>query len=86
MTFEYFAPEAKQVTLAGTFNNWDVGKLLLKKNKSGRWTLDMDLQPGRYEYRFLVDGQWQNDQRPVSCVCNSFGTSNSVLEVSKSTN
>ena len=85
VTFEYFAPEAKQVYLAGTFNNWNTGTTALRKEKSGRWQIEMALQPGKYEYRYLVDGSWQNDQRPVGCVKNSFGGSNCVLEVPKTT-
>ncbi len=83
VTFEYFAPEARKVCLAGSFNDWDPSQTTLKKEKSGRWTVDVSLKPGTYEYRYLVDGSWQNDQRPVACVRNPYGSSNCILEVSK---
>lgn len=83
VTFEFFAPEARQVTLAGTFNNWNTAETVLKKEKSGRWKVEVALPPGRYEYRYLVDGSWQNDQRPVACVKNAYGSSNCILEVPK---
>lgn len=83
VTFEYFAPEARQVILAGSFNNWNTQEVTLKKEKSGRWKVELDLTPGRYEYKYLVDGSWQNDQKPVACVRNPYGSSNSVVEVSK---
>ena len=78
--FEFFAPEAKQVQLAGDFNSWDPQKTPLKKDRDGKWRASLSLPSGRYEYRFFVDGGWQNDQRPVECVPNAFGTWNCVLE------
>ena len=79
--FEYFAPQAKQVQLGGTFNNWDPAKTPFKKNGEGKWKASLELPTGRYEYRYLVDNAWQNDQRPVECVPNTFGSWNCVLVV-----
>jgi 1,4-alpha-glucan branching enzyme len=79
--FEYFAPQAKQVQLAGTFNDWNPSRTELKKDRSGTWRITLLLAPGKYEYRYLVDQSWQNDQRPVECVPNVFGTWNCVVEV-----
>ncbi|MBI4367945.1 MAG: isoamylase early set domain-containing protein [Candidatus Omnitrophica bacterium] len=80
--FEFYAPLAQKVAVAGTFNDWDIAQYLLKKGAEGRWSLKIELKPGRYEYRYLVDGSWQNDQRPAVCVPNAFGTWNCVIEVS----
>jgi hypothetical protein len=57
----------------------------MKKDKKGRWTKIVTLAPGRYEYKFLVDGEWQNDPNNDQVVHNSFGTLNNQLtvEVSK---
>ena len=79
--FEYFAPQAKRVTVAGTFNQWHPTETLLKKDRKGNWKITLTLTPGRYEYRYRVDGSWQNDQRPVECVPNAFGAWNCVTEV-----
>ncbi len=81
IVFEFYAPSAKQVAVAGTFNSWNSTTHLLKKNSEGSWRLTIELKPGRYEYRYLVDGNWQNDQRPVACVPNAFGSWNCILEV-----
>ncbi len=80
--FEFYAPLAQDVRLAGTFNNWDASKHRLKKDSDGRWHLTLKLKTGRYEYRYMVDGNWENDQRPGACVPNAFGTWNCVVEVS----
>lgn len=80
--FEFYSPSAEEVRVAGTFNNWDASKHRLKKDSSGYWRLTLKLNVGRYEYRYLVDGNWENDQRPGACVPNAFGTWNCIVEVS----
>ena len=79
--FEYFAPNANKVELASTFNNWNPEKTPLQKEEEGKWKVSLDLKPGRYEYRYRVDGEWQNDQRSAQCVPNIYGTWNCVIEV-----
>lgn len=79
--FVYFAPQAKEVFVAGNFNDWNAANTPLKKNKKGEWSVSLKLAPGRYEYRYLVDGSWQNDQRPVECMPNAFGSWNCVIQV-----
>ena len=39
----------------------------------------LKLMPGRYEYRFLVDGDWQNDPHCTTFVPNPYGSENCVL-------
>ncbi len=81
VNFEFYAPLAKQVRLAGDFNGWNASKCPLKKQKDGHWTAALNLKPGSYQYRYQVDGNWENDQRPVKVVPNAFGTWNCVIEV-----
>jgi hypothetical protein len=44
----------------------------------GTWRISLALNPGQYEYRFFVDGEWQNDPNGGPFVENPFGTSNSL--------
>jgi len=76
--FEFLAPEAQEVYLAGDFNNWDINANPMKKDKKGLWKTTVSLKPGRYEYRFLVDGNWENDPSCCDCVPNEFGSQNCV--------
>jgi len=76
--FEFVAPDAQKVYLAGDFNNWDTSASLMKKDKKGIWKATVTLKPGRYEYRFLVDGNWENDPSCAGCVSNEFGSQNCV--------
>lgn len=73
------APEAQSVLLAGDFNSWNPEANPLKKASNGLWKTNINLSPGRYEYRFLVDGQWQNDPGCESYAANPFGEDNCVI-------
>lgn len=83
VVFEFYAPQAEKVELAGSFNNWQPQQTPLKKDRSGKWKAELYLPAGRHEYRFLVDGTWQNDQKPVECIPNPFGSWNCVLKIAK---
>ena len=82
ITFRFFAPLSLKVEIAGTFNDWDSSKGSLKKDAHGHWSGAFELKPGRYEYRFVVDGNWENDQDNREIVPNYLGTFNNVLIVS----
>ena len=86
--FSCHAPEAGIVYLAGTFNDWDPVATPLTRRADGTWAVALDLPPGRYEYKFVVDGRWCCDpgckepsESCPKCVPNSFGTMNRVVEV-----
>jgi 1,4-alpha-glucan branching enzyme len=78
---KFYAPQAKRVSLAGNFNNWDTKMFTAKKDSKGSWAVKVSLKPGKYEYKFFVDGAWINDPHCHACVANSFGTQNCTLEV-----
>ena len=80
--FSLDAPQAKEVFLAGDFNDWNKEKHPLKKNAKEVWEKTAMLFPGRYEYKFLVDGQWESDPENHQTCRNCFGTRNSVINVS----
>ncbi len=79
--FKLYAPQAKCVSLAGSFNNWDTKVNNIKKDLKGNWSTKISLEPGKYEYKFFVDGSWQNDPSCVACEANAFGSQNCVVEV-----
>lgn len=81
--FSLYAPDARAVYVAGTFNHWDPARTLLRTDKHGHWKIEMVLQPGRYEYRFVVDGVWTNDPRAREASINEFGGTNSVLVIAQ---
>ena len=79
--FRLYAPQAKKVILAGSFNSWDTKKISAKKDSKGNWIVKVNLPTGKHEYKFFVDGSWWNDPQCTSCVRNSFGSSNCLIEV-----
>jgi len=81
VTFKISAPDAKDVRLAGNFNSWDASSANLKKSRNGIWKRELALKSGRYEYKYLVDGQWQRDPLNNLFVANIFGSENSVIEL-----
>jgi 1,4-alpha-glucan branching enzyme len=83
INFKFYAPQAKKVEVGGDFNNWKANKTPLTKDATGNWKASLKLKNGRYQYRYLVDGVWQNAQEPVECVPNAFGSWNCIIEVAK---
>jgi 1,4-alpha-glucan branching enzyme len=79
--FSLSAPNAEGVSIAGDFNDWNRTSHPMKKDKGGIWKISFNLVPGTYQYRFLVDGEWQNDPSCTDCVENPFGTFNCVRKV-----
>lgn len=51
---------ASSVMLAGSFNDWNPEALAMKKTDSG-WIARLRLSPGKYWYKFIVDGRWMTD-------------------------
>lgn len=78
-------PGAESVCIAGTFNDWHPQVTEMINVGGDRWAKALSLPPGRYEYRFVVDGQWRDDPTASDKVVNPFGTSNAVLNVSPET-
>lgn len=74
-------PHAKAAALAGSFNGWNPERTPLRKETTGGWKTTLWLPPGRYEYRFVADGQWLSDPGAKESVPNNFGSTNSVVEV-----
>lgn len=82
VTFVLVAPQARSVALAGDFNDWDSARMPMRQEASGLWTVDVPLQPGRYQYAFVVDGRrFVADPAAPRAVGDDFGTPTSVVTV-----
>ena len=51
---------AKNVFLSGSFNGWSTLQTPMHPSDSG-WTVTIPLEPGKYTYKFIIDGKWSND-------------------------
>lgn len=82
VVFVTLYPRAGNVQIAGDFNNWQPEYSPMQKvGESGVWQTEMNLMPGRYRYRLVVDGQWQQDPYNELTELNPFGGFNSVIVV-----
>jgi 1,4-alpha-glucan branching enzyme len=79
--FELYERNARAVFVAGTFNAWNPTAMPLKSNGNGKWETTLRLTPGKYQYRFIVDGKWIADPLAKETVPNPFEGVNSVLVV-----
>lgn len=84
--FVLVAPEARQVTVAGTFNQWNPTAMPLARSGTagaGIWSATLTLPAGQHEYAFVVDGsRWVPDPA-APAVDDGFGGGrrNSVLSL-----
>lgn len=78
-------PGAQEVSIAGSFNDWHPSVTPMIRLSDGQWAKELSLAPGRYEYRFVVDGEWVDDPAATELIPNPFGSANAVLEVRPAT-
>lgn len=62
VVFIFQAPEAREVCIAGEFNNWQPESLPMKRDKDGIWKTKATLPAGRHEYKVVVDSVWEEDR------------------------
>lgn len=80
--FMFKAPEAREVYLVGDFNNWRIsGESLLWRKGEDLWQKRLFLGPGRYRYKFVIDGQWVTDPLNDHLEPNPYGGVDSVVEI-----
>jgi hypothetical protein len=72
--------DARVVALAGTFNNWNQSQLLFAR-EGDEWVCRIDLAPGKYTYKFVVDGNWILDPANHQTEDDDRGFTNSLLVV-----
>jgi len=73
----------KKVYLTGSFNAWrpQDANLELKQEKTGSWVIMVPLEPGMYQYKFVVDGRWISDPANTNTKPDGYGESYSLVEV-----
>ena len=74
--------DASLVVLSGTFNNWNQSQLLFAR-EGDAWVCRVDLDPGVYQYKFIVDGDWLLDPSNPDTAEDEAGNVNNVIEVKR---
>ncbi|MFO7554788.1 MAG: isoamylase early set domain-containing protein [Desulfobacterales bacterium] len=83
VTFSLENTDANEVFLIGDFNKWNPKTHPMKRDGNGTWTRNVIIPPGKYEYKFMVDGQWKEDPQNDQLNPNCFGTCNNILNVTE---
>ncbi len=78
--FQFLAPQARDVQIAGDFNQW-VSLPLIRRNTDGLWQRVVPLRQGGYRYKFLVDGEWVPDPQAREEKINPYGRPDSFIEI-----
>jgi 1,4-alpha-glucan branching enzyme len=81
ITFRLYAPEANEVYLPGTFNNWASNAQPLRRYSNGKWSTTITLEQGTHEYLFVIDGSWADDPQCTERIPNDFGGHNCLIRV-----
>lgn len=82
VNFACIAPDAKDVSLVGDFNQWQAGASLMRRQPDGAWTIQMALNHGHHHYLFLVDGKQVLDPRAQGIARNERNERVSLIAVS----
>ena len=61
-------------------NDWNTTATPMEKNEDGVWGILLKLDYGEYLYKFMVDGNWQVDQKNPNFEDDGYSGSNSVIE------
>ena len=73
---------ADRVYVTGSFNDWDKTSVPVRQDRDGVWRAAIDLPVGqRYEFRYVVDGEWHTDYHADGFTDNIYGSHNSVLDL-----
>ena len=85
--FSYRAPEQAAIAVVGDFNNWQVSDdTTLRYRAENLWEITVSLRPGRYRYKFVVNGEWVTDPQNPSLDIDAGGNLNSLQEVATQSN
>ena len=71
----------RRIFVAGSFCNWEPKYCMTDRDGNGKYSCRIMLEPGEYQYKFVVDGEWRLDAANPNFAPNDFGTLNSLLTV-----
>ncbi|WP_184542298.1 hypothetical protein [Mucilaginibacter sp. FT3.2] len=69
---------SKVIHIAGSFNNWDPDGFTMA-HTGNEWTISLCLKPGKYLYKYIIDGNWIADPANKLYEPNEYNSQNSVL-------
>jgi len=79
--FDVHIGGAREVYLAGSFNQWHSTTLPMVHTGAGRWEKEVLLPPGDHQYLLIADGRWIVDPQCQDTIPNPFGSQNCIRHV-----
>jgi 1,4-alpha-glucan branching enzyme len=79
--FRISAQGAAAVAVVGDFNGWDPARGAMSKTANGWWEVHLTIEPGQYQYGFVIDGEHVPPPNPYATVEDGFGGLNGLLVV-----
>ncbi len=80
--FSVYEPNAKQVYLAGDFNNWSASEdFMYDSDGNGLWQRMIPLRNGKHRYKYVVDGEYIVDPNNPHTESDEIGTPYSLVEL-----
>lgn len=72
---------AARVAVTGDFNSWNERATPMRQERDGVWRATVELPTGRrFEFRYVIDGQWQTDYHADGYIVSDYGSENSVID------
>ncbi len=82
VSFICAAPDARNVSVVGDFNEWDPAANRMKRHPDGSWQSSFPVHSGHHRYQFLIDGVPHLDPQAIGVVKLDDGGKASLLSVS----
>ena len=82
INFVCVAPNARNVSLIGDFNDWDPMAHTMKRQPDGAWLVQIPMNHGHHHYQYCVDGKSMLDPRAQGIARNELHEKVSLLAVS----
>ena len=83
VTLTFGHMDCNDIQIAGDFNDWRPDHGVETRIVNGVLQKILNVKPGAYQYRLIVDGKWQEDPDNPLQVTNHYGEVNSLLKVQK---
>jgi serine protease AprX len=83
VSFYYYDPEAREVAVIGSFNDWQSKDCEMVQIRPGLWEAILDAPPpGTHRYKFLIDrSSWTHDPENPLRIEDGFGGFNSLITI-----
>ncbi len=81
VTFVIYRPEAKNIQVAGSFNDWKEFTMYRNPKDPAMWGARYTLEPGTYTYKLVIDGVWMEDPENYTLIDDGIGNRNSSFTI-----